>query len=472
MNEQNIIWVWNLETEKICRGHKAHVDSTSNSRHSRHNDTDSQLGGTLCVTRNRKVLSIDRNAFVQYCLVSNTYSFFSENFILKRGTVTLLEPSPYSLDTIAVGYKNGLIVIANYAGKEWDCFAQIAEWGCFAQIAHFVFSNLYVFYVKNYTIFSPSDQCILQQLRRHDSEIVSLQWTMMKAETNENIKTDFKPKVNSEQESKATKSEIVIPKLVVPENPTPNMTPSKKLAPKPSSSKQEASSKLTPSKSKLNKAAENTKTRREAPRPIVDAGDMFDIHSYDYLEDEFGTISSNTSTWKEARKDASTASKTTANDANFNFIEECQSLQEQMKANESDSDSQGAVSNQSAVNMADIRNMMKARGSVPKSNDSIDLPDGSDGSADEVDEFSNRSTIGSSHNTTEIAELEDVIQNLNIDDTPSKDLANVVYLVSGAQESYIVLWNPEDGSIVNQLHLKSQGKMKIPSKNGQNSSYI
>lgn len=126
MNEQNIIWVWNLETAKICRGHKAHVDSTSNSRHSRHNDTDSQLGGTMCVTRNRKVLSIDRNAFVQYCLVSNTYSFFSENFILKRGTVSLLEPSPYSLDTIAVGYKNGLIVIANYAGKEWGCFAQIA----------------------------------------------------------------------------------------------------------------------------------------------------------------------------------------------------------------------------------------------------------------------------------------------------------------------------------------------------------
>lgn len=295
---------------------------------------------------------------------------------------------------------------------------------------------------------------------------------MTKAETTGNIKTDFKSKVNSEQESKATKSENVIPKLVVPDNPTPNVTPSKKLALKPSSSKQEASSKLTPSKSKLNKAAENTKTRREAPRPIVDAGDMFDIHSYDYLEDEFGTISSNASTWKEARKDASTAAKTTANDANFNFIEECQSLQEQMKANESDSDSQSAVSNQSAVNMADIRNMMKARASVPKSNDSVDLPDGSDGSADEVDEFSNRSTIGSSHNTNEIAELEDVIQNLNIDDTTSKDLGNVVYLVSGAQESYIVLWNPEDGIIVNQLHLKSQGKMKIPSKNGQNCSYF
>lgn len=158
MNEQNIIWVWNLETAKICRGHKAHVDCTSNSRHSRHNDTDSQLGGTLCVTRNRKVLSIDRNAFVQYCLVSNTYSFFSENFILKRGTVTLLEPSPYSLDTIAVGYKNGLIVIANYAGKEWGCFAQIvlfvfSIFFCFFKFIRFFMSKIIQFFPRQINVF-------------------------------------------------------------------------------------------------------------------------------------------------------------------------------------------------------------------------------------------------------------------------------------------------------------------------------
>lgn len=117
MNEQNLIWVWNLETEKIGRGHKAHV-STSNNGH--HTDKD-PLGGAMCITKNRQVLSMDRNAFVRYCLVSNTYSKFPDNFILKRGTVSLLQSSPYDLDMVAVGYKNGLIIIANYAGKKRRC---------------------------------------------------------------------------------------------------------------------------------------------------------------------------------------------------------------------------------------------------------------------------------------------------------------------------------------------------------------
>lgn len=113
MNEQNMIWVWNLETEKICRGHKAHVRNGND----RHGDSDSQLGGAMCITKCRQVLSIDRNAFVRYCLASNTYSVFPDNFILKRGTVSILKTSSYNQDIVAVGYKNGLIVIANYAGK-------------------------------------------------------------------------------------------------------------------------------------------------------------------------------------------------------------------------------------------------------------------------------------------------------------------------------------------------------------------
>lgn len=117
MNEQNMIWVWNLETEKICRGHKAHVNSND-----RQIDSDAQLGGAMCITKNRQVLSIDRNAFVRYCLVSNTFSIFPDNFVLKRGTVSILKTSPYNQDIIAVGYKNGLIVIANYAGKKTFLF--------------------------------------------------------------------------------------------------------------------------------------------------------------------------------------------------------------------------------------------------------------------------------------------------------------------------------------------------------------
>lgn len=119
MNDLNMIWVWNLETEKICRGHKAHVVYNND----RQTSADTQLDGAMCITKNRQVLSIDRNAFVRYDLVSNTFSLFPDNFVLKRGTISLLKTSPYNQDIIAVGYKNGLIVIANYAGKITKVYA-------------------------------------------------------------------------------------------------------------------------------------------------------------------------------------------------------------------------------------------------------------------------------------------------------------------------------------------------------------
>lgn len=116
MNEQNCISVWDLETEKIVCGHKAHTKHHG-SVDRQCEASDSPLGGTMCITKNRQILSIDRNAFVRYCLASNTYSIFADNFIKKRGTVSQLSTSPYDRDIVAVGYRNGLILIANYAGK-------------------------------------------------------------------------------------------------------------------------------------------------------------------------------------------------------------------------------------------------------------------------------------------------------------------------------------------------------------------
>lgn len=115
MNEQNSISVWDLDTEKICRGHKAHTKNHGNP--DRQHDADAPLGGAMCITKNRQILSIDRNAFVRYCLTSNTYSIFPDSFIRKRGNVTQLTTSPYNQDIVAVGYRSGLILIANYAGR-------------------------------------------------------------------------------------------------------------------------------------------------------------------------------------------------------------------------------------------------------------------------------------------------------------------------------------------------------------------
>lgn len=283
----------------------------------------------------------------------------------------------------------------------------------------------------------------------------------MEPEFNEKFKTGFKPE---KVENETVQPENVIPKVATPsKSSASNSSTVKSVTPQSTPSKSET--KNTP---KLDQEEKNDKKekRREPPKAIVDAGDMFDIHSYDYLEEEFGTISSCKSNWKPTRDN--TSHKSTANNANFNFMEECQSLQEQIKAG-NDSDFEGAqnqnsASNQSGVNMTDIRNMQRARASFL--NESIELPDGPDGAdeSDEVDELSNRSTIGSSHNTTEIAELEDEIKDLNINETSAKGTNGTVYLASGAQESYIVIWNPETGTILKQIQFKLQGRTKIPSK--------
>lgn len=281
----------------------------------------------------------------------------------------------------------------------------------------------------------------MQKLRGHDAEIVSLQWTMIK------------PPASLPEESTVD----VQPAAEVIENI--EKTPIKKAATKD----------LKQSSKSKSEKSDKKPTRREPPKPIVDAGDMFDIYSYDYLEEEFGTISSTRPSTHEAAPGEDHSTDT--HNENFNFAEECQTLREQIRAgNKSDSDDSYGYSTtkaESAVNMADIRKMMKARS--PVQDDSIDLSDAADAadatdSPPEVDSLSNRSTIGSSHNTTEINELEDVIKDLNINEETAIKSDGIVYLASGAQESFIVIWNAQTGAICDRIQLKSQGRSKIPSE--------
>lgn len=116
MNEQNVIWVWSLETGKICSGHKAHEMSQNGNAYDKH-DSSSSAGGAMCITRDRQVLSIDQNAFAKYCLASNTYHTLPDNFIPKRNAITLMKSSPYANNMVAFGYRNGLILVANTDGK-------------------------------------------------------------------------------------------------------------------------------------------------------------------------------------------------------------------------------------------------------------------------------------------------------------------------------------------------------------------
>lgn len=318
----------------------------------------------------------------------------------------------------------------------------------------------------------------MQTLRGQDTEIVSLQWTLIES-----------PPIPTPTPT-PTPTPAPTPLPLPPKqalDPIPSVFEDTLKVPTPSKSRTASTAPKSPISDRATKRA--NKTRREAPRPIVDAGDMFDIHSFDYLEDEFGAISSTSRRGVPTRgqpdKDnaagdddddgpaTSDRNKSTTNNENFNFIEECQTLREQMRvggeSNQSDSDggSGAAKRNQVSVNMSDIQDMMKSRG--PMADGSIVLSDDNDSgnmASCEIDDLSNRSTIGSSHNTVEIAELEEVIENLNINDATlsASDPNGFVYLASGAQESSIVIWNTEDGTIVDKIPLKCQGRVKIPSK--------
>lgn len=294
---------------------------------------------------------------------------------------------------------------------------------------------------------------MLQKLRGHDSEVVSLEWTLIHSAATPSEAKASTPSENEsiapvEPSAKTQSGNQALPELKL-------STPTKTVLPRSFQAHSSAT------KVKIDKIPEQKISRRDRPQPIVDADDMFDMHSYDYLEDEFGAVSSTRSA-TPSRSEIKGRESNKDNE-NFNFIEECQTLREKITNNDSDSDDSyeyTSSQNLSAVNMSDIRNMIQKICVNP--NESLLISD----DLGEVDKLSNLSTIGSSHNTTEIAELEDVIKDLNINDDEKDDIeaADTVYLASGAQESFVVIWDAEAGTIADKIHVKAHGRLQIPSK--------
>lgn len=385
MNDHNVISVWNLDTQSVCRGHKAHQQRQHRNSGAdavgqpmgggNHNNSN---GGAMCITKDRHVLSIDRNAFVKYSITANTYAVFNEHFIQKPNTVCALKSSPYDTDILAVGYRNGLISIVN---------------------------------LKQSTV--------LQRLRAHDTEIVSLEWMRITVDDAQPI-------------------EIAV-------EPPPPRSILRAECHKP------------------------TVPRRDAPQPIVDEGDMFDIHSFDYLEEEFGTISKpvrsrdvDESTIDEDR-DVGTG-KGIVNNENFNYVEACESLRDQIVGEREEAEKESLPDDEcSAVNMSDIRRVVNdsaiGDGSIVFSTSEKD--EETNTADDEAAKASIRSTIGSTHDVTELADIENALNDLEIDVKTSGN----IYLASGAQESFVIIWDTSNGSISDKLQLKVQhGKMALPSK--------
>lgn len=412
MNDHNVISVWDLDTESVCRGHKAHqlpqyrndADDASGP------PTSSQInsnGGVMCITKERQVLSIDGNNFVKYCLVSNTYSMLCNHIIQKAHTVCALKSSPYDSDIVAVGYRNGLILIVD---------------------------------VKR--------SALLQKLRGHESEIISLEWM-----------------------------------LITPANAQPI----------------EISPESRPIDSR------RWMPGRDAPKPIVDEGDMFDIFADKYLkEEEFGSILERVKNdTEDSTIDAVVGTgNDIANNKNFDFIEACASLRNQIVCmdteKESPSDAEcspvkisvveeivvdsactdGVKEDSEAVN--DSKEIVPALASTQKMSEAEKII-ADFASTDDVEKkkkgvkdskiidpanASTRSTIGSTQDVAEFADIENALSELKI----KVDSKEKIYLASGAREAHVVIWNVEEGTVSDKLMLKVQhGKMAIPSKCSESS---
>lgn len=377
MNDHNMIGVWDLATKSMCRGHKAHYrpqnggDSGHRASAANQNNTN---GGAMCITKDRQMLSIDRNAFVRYCIVSNTYAVLNEHLIAKPQTVCALKSSPYDNDILAVGYLNGLILVVNL-----------------------------------------KQSVVLQRLRGHDSEIISLEWMRITSDDAQPI-------------------EIPVPEPAIQEVP---LRPIKRA---------ECKKAATP--------------RRDAPKPIVDEGDMFDIHSYDYLEEEFGTISRpKPPTEGDDFRSVSTGTGV-VNHERFDYAEACLSLREQIVSEKQAAETESTEPGEDgcAVSMSDIRDAKRDDSALKSESFASEEANVDD---DDTAKASILSTIGSSHNANELADIESDLSELKITVTVSSK----VYLASGAQESFVIIWDVNDGSVSDKLQLKvSSGKMAIPSE--------
>lgn len=102
-----MVHVWDLNKKEPAYGHRALEKGAS-----------SQLSaGAMCYLKSKKIIAVDSDRCVIYCVSSNTYSLSTGAALLKNNTVTLLKACPYDSNLVAAGTKNGLILISKVSGK-------------------------------------------------------------------------------------------------------------------------------------------------------------------------------------------------------------------------------------------------------------------------------------------------------------------------------------------------------------------
>lgn len=318
----------------------------------------------------------------------------------------------------------------------------------------------------------------MRNLRGHDSEIVSLQWTQFSLAS----KNDIKREVESVKKATIDAQEIQYPhknvsKGIQSKPETPKVKPNEMPKAKPKEIPNEASTSneipnLTPkaiakesSKNRPKAKASTSKcdNRRGPLQQICDIDDIFGIHdSFSELPEEFGTISSRPSySLNTTIDDANTfdGQKAIAINDGHDYSEECKTMREEIiSGNLIDSDDleDNEANEQCAVTITDIENMKKRMGL--QKDDSFAIS--------QDDNFSNHSTISSSSfvNIDDSNQIDEMAQVHHSNEETENSAKDLIFLASGSDESFIIIWNSQTGEVCDRIQLKSHGRNRIPSK--------
>lgn len=193
---------------------------------------------------------------------------------------------------------------------------------------------------------------------------------------------------------------------------------------------------------KLDNSAEKLK---ELLDPLNNV-DTFDIYSYDHLENEFGTIQEKF-TEEEEPEVCELQEKEIDQNENFNFIEACQSLMEDIICGIGEKDESLNISKPGCSNALNQFAHLKLDEETP--NDSMVTVLSAPASPEKDDFLEECQKVKDFIVVSKTGDEIDVVENCNEDK---------IYLATGSKESWIWLWDSNSGTGVHRINMKFQGK--------------
>ncbi|KAG5680415.1 hypothetical protein PVAND_009923 [Polypedilum vanderplanki] len=319
LNGDYHVFIYDFKTKELLKGHKGYENETGKYT----------SFSSITFTTENIVLSSLNSDVIKFCLLTNTYSTFSD--FSNRNPITLMRTFPRNKEMVAAGTKNGLILLIDSEKME-----------------------------------------IIARLRGHDQEITSF---------------DF---ITFSVESKEEKEKII------------------------SSKKKE--------------------------KEDNEDEDPFNIYEYDSVENEFGSYQgATTSTHNDCNNETPLKEKM-HNTSDFNFLEECSNLKDQILSNETTNEENITAKFEDNEEQYGVKNDDNISVSL-ESNPSSHTPVLTEASLDFLDQCER-------------------MKDFNV----NKDKNEITVLASGSREFVVWLWNVIDHSFMHKIkcHPKTKNSL-LPS---------